>query len=360
MLRKTVSGIMLTLLLIDMLTFAFSVQPAEANGAIIAIVNPETGGNEFTFPSETPINSTFIANVTVMNCSFLAGWYLNITWDPTLLNVTSIDDLIIPSDNVFGAYAVDVRVTGCGMLFFAVEIDYFSPGAPEYVNVTYGTLCQIRFTIISNSTASCNLHFVTAAENLYYTLLVDYYGEEIPCELIDGSYSMLSLQHDIGMVSLTTSKTVIGQGYNLNITARILNYGAATETFDVTFYAGATRIGTMTVYDLAPDNYANVTFTWNTSGFARAYVISANATIFPGETETADNKLIDGTVKVSCRGDVNGDYRTDMLDYQRVKRALTSTPGSPKWNPNADFNNNLTIDDGDFQIVKIHIPSIAP
>lgn len=103
-----------------------------------------------------------------------------------------------------------------------------------------------------------------------------------------------------------------------------------------------------------------LTFTWNTTGFARAYVISANVTILPEETDIADNTFIDGIIKVSCIGDVNGDYVTDGQDYQLVKRAVPSSSGSPNWNPNAELNDDGVIDGQDFQIVKRHIPSIAP
>jgi hypothetical protein len=44
-----------------------------------------------------------------------------------------------------------------------------------------------------------------------------------------------------------------------------------------------------------------------------------------------------------------------MLDYQLVKNAIPSTPGSPKWNPNADINNDGVVNMLDFQIVKIHV-----
>jgi hypothetical protein len=113
------------------------------------------------------------------------------TWDPTLLNVKSINDLLLPSDNVFSGYADIVSTeVGNGTLFYAVGIKM---GGPDYVNATYGTLCQINFTIIRNGTAeltSCNLHFVKAEENPMYTLLGDYSGIEIPVEFIDGPYTI--------------------------------------------------------------------------------------------------------------------------------------------------------------------------
>ena len=178
-------------------------------------------------------------------------------------------------------------------------------------------------------------------------------------------YPFISL-HNIGIISVTNSKTgclpmpTIGQGLSLSINITVFNYGINTETFNITVYANTTVIGTLTNVTLASRSSTTITFIWNTSGFARAYVISVNATQVEGETDSSDNTLVDGVVKVSCIGDINGDYRTDMLDYQLVKNAIPSLPGSPKWNPNADMDNNLIINMLDYQIVKNHIPSILP
>jgi uncharacterized protein (DUF736 family) len=151
---------------------------------------------------------------------------------------------------------------------------------------------------------------------------------------------------------------VVGQGYTVSINIMVFNYGNDTETFDVTLYANTTEIETWEI-TLSSENSTTITFTWNTSGFARAYVISANVTILPDETDTADNTFIYGIVKVSCLGDLNGDYTTDGQDYQLVKIAIPSIPNSSQ-ERNADLNDDGVIDGQDFQIVKIHIPSALP
>ena len=359
MLKRVISGIMLIMLLAGMLPLVFNIQQVKAvTGTTIAVVNPETGGNEFSFfTKNTLINSTFIANITVMNCSFLACWQINITWDPTLLNVTSMDDLLLPSDNVFGIYTdVVLKKIGNGTLFFAVGMQF---GAPEYVNVTYGALCQIRFTIIRNDTGgplSCNIHFIVGDDLIIPTILVNPDAYRIPFTPQDGTYKLLFPSHDIGITSVVALKTIVGQGFNLSINVTISNYGNNTENFNVTAYANTTIIQKQNV-TLASFNSTTITLTWNTSGFARAYAISVNATPLEGEADLSDNQFTDGILKVSCLGDVNGDYRTDMLDYQRVKRAVDSVLGSPNWNPNADFNDDLTVDTTDFQTVKDNIPS---
>jgi len=165
--------------------------------------------------------------------------------------------------------------------------------------------------------------------------------------------------HDIGITNITTSKTVVGQGYQLNMTAKILNYGINTETFTITIYAYTTAI-TQTQTTLTSRKSTTITFTWNTTGVAKGnYTISAYATPVSDETNTTDNTLIDGFVIVSCLGDLNGDYIVDGQDYQLVKIAVPSMPGSPKWNPNADLNDDGIVDGQDFQIVKSLIGTSA-
>jgi hypothetical protein len=166
--------------------------------------------------------------------------------------------------------------------------------------------------------------------------------------------------HDINITDVTTHKTIVGKGKNCYINVTILNEGTFTETFNVTVYANTTEVDTQKVLNLAPGTQITITLTWNTSGFAYAYTITAYATPDPAETDLADNTFIDGVVKVSCLGDLNGDYIVDGQDYQLVKIAVPSMPGSPNWNPNADLNDDGIVDGQDFQIVKSLIGTSDP
>jgi len=191
----------------------FKVHRVIAGGTIIAVMNSKTGSNEFTF-SPTRINSTFIANVTVMNVLYLAGWQMNMTWDPTLLTINSTEDASIPADNIFGQYALPLglTVTPSSMFWLAVILD-----APiNYVNVTYGTLCQIRFTILRNDTGgplSCNLHLVMEGEHSNYTLLGNSDAEAIPYTPIDGKYKMLATPYHQSTLTLIVNENIPSKPY---------------------------------------------------------------------------------------------------------------------------------------------------
>ncbi|MEM3616535.1 MAG: LamG domain-containing protein [Candidatus Bathyarchaeia archaeon] len=45
--------------------------------------------------------------------------------------------------------------------------------------------------------------------------------------------------HDVAVTSVTSLKTVVGQGYSMNVNVTVANQGDYTETFDVTIYAGS-------------------------------------------------------------------------------------------------------------------------
>ena len=82
---------------------------------------------------------------------------------------------------------------------------------------------------------------------------------------------------------------------------------------DILIYSGL--IETKTVTNLPPGEETTLTFTWNTTGFAKGnYTISAVADTVPGETDTADNGKEDGWVIVTWVGDFDGDDDVDAWD----------------------------------------------
>ena len=105
--------------------------------------------------------------------------------------------------------------------------------------------------------------------------------------------------HDIGITSVTTSKTIVIQGYDVSIGIMVFNYGSYTENFNVTIYANETKIGEVNNTSLGSKNFITVTFDWSTSGFAEGnYTINAVADTVTNETDISDNTRIDGIVTV--------------------------------------------------------------
>jgi parallel beta-helix repeat protein len=121
--------------------------------------------------------------------------------------------------------------------------------------------------------------------------------------------------HDVAVRSISTSKTVVGRGYNLRINVTVTNQGSSTETFDVMVYANSIVINTFTGVTISTRASTTLIFTWDTTAFTEAsYTISAVASQVLDETDTADNTLIDGTVKVTIRGDITGDFYVNIQD----------------------------------------------
>jgi len=163
--------------------------------------------------------------------------------------------------------------------------------------------------------------------------------------------------HDIEIQNLKTSKTIVCQGYTLSITATTINYGINSENFHITLYGNTTIITTKTV-TLKSISSTLITFTWNTTGFAKGnYTILGYTTPVQGETHTADNTFVNGWVIVSMVGDITGpngwpDRRVDIKDVAKVSKIYGTLSGMPEWNPNCDINNDGRVDIKDVAIVS--------
>jgi parallel beta-helix repeat protein len=165
--------------------------------------------------------------------------------------------------------------------------------------------------------------------------------------------------HDIGITSAITSKTIVGQGYSLYIDIKIINYGTHDEIFNVTIYANTTIIATFTNITLSSGNSATVTFTWNTTGFAKGNdTIEAYASPVQNETDVTDNRRTDGWVVVTWLGDLTDkdhltppdgvpDGKVDENDLWYFCSAFIDYYKIPRLETNCDFDNNHKIDEDD-------------
>lgn len=147
--------------------------------------------------------------------------------------------------------------------------------------------------------------------------------------------------HDVSTFSVVPSKTAAFQGQMVSIEVVAQNHGTEPETFDITAYIDSTLIGSKTI-SLAPGQLYPTTFPWNTSSTAfGTYIISASASIVTGETNTADNTFVDGTVQIKIPGDINGDNLVNILDAGLLAYDFWSKPGDPKWNDGrSDINDD--------------------
>jgi len=157
--------------------------------------------------------------------------------------------------------------------------------------------------------------------------------------------------HDVAITNTTISKTVVGQGYELYINVHVANKGNRIETFNITVYVNSTLIGTQTFNNMTVGELSTITFTWNTTGFAKAnYTISAYAWPVLYETNTADNNSTYGGVKVAVPGDINSDGKISITDIVTIASAYGSRLGELLFKPNADIDSDQDIDIYDITI----------
>jgi len=185
-------------------------------------------------------------------------------------------------------------------------INIISPLASGTLNVTddpYPKAWQIPFV---NGEVT-----VTLYPGRYHLQLYNQYG--IPYD--EGNFTVsagqiLYLQtpwsrHDVAVTSVKSSKPAVGQGFNDSINVTVTNMGLYTETFTVTSYANATSIASQNV-TLTNGRSTTITFTWNTTGFAKgnSYTISAYAWPVLGEANLANNNFVGYSVQITKVGDL--------------------------------------------------------
>lgn len=170
------------------------------------------------------------------------------------------------------------------------------------------------------------------------------------------------IQHDIGITSITTSKTIIVQGYSLHINIRSVNYGVNTENFNVTVYANTTIVATLTNLTLSSGNSTTLILTWDTTDCDYDnYTISTYASPVPGEVDTSDNTLFaDKEICVTIPGDVDGDFDVDIYDVVKITGVYWSELGDPEYKPNSDINGDGIIDIYDVIICTSHYGETYP
>jgi hypothetical protein len=157
-------------------------------------------------------------------------------------------------------------------------------------------------------------------------------------------------EHDVAVTNVWNCKqgctpmSTVGRSSTVHVNVTIENQVDFTETFNMDAYANATLIGTQLVSNLLVGEIRMYTFVWNTVGLAYGnYTVSATAIPVTGEVDTADNTFMDGIVKVTIPGDVDGNYVVSIFDVVRITGAYGKKRGDPAYNPNADLDDNNVI-----------------
>jgi hypothetical protein len=250
-------------------------------------------------------------------------------------NLTGVKTFYLP---VNLTYSVNIRATDFGNC----TISQITPTVSNYETA----FSQLTFNLTRATLAKFDLLQYSAN----YTLRVDKNGDGTVVNNLAPNVTIGSKEHDIGVTAVTPSKMVTGEGYTVPINSTIMNYGAHTETFQVTIYANTTLLTSQTI-TLANATSTTITYAWNTTGFAKGnYTINAVIDTLPSETYTIDNTLAYRGVFVSIIGDINGDKKVELKDVYAVAKAYGSVPGHPRWNPLCDINNDGEVELKDYYL----------
>ena len=221
-----------------------------------------------------------------------------------------------------------------------------------------GILFTVKFTVGQVGATALDIYYSTVRVKgpppQYLPTPIDHTSE-------DGFFSnVLGGNYGVAITDVTTSKTIVCQGYSADVNITVQNQGNVMEGFVVNAYCNSSSFGAEGVA-LSMGASTTLTLTWDTIGFAKEiYTISANASIFPNETLTGDNTYIDGTVRVNMVGDMNSDKKVSITDIVIIALAFGSKPGDPNWNPNADLNNDGKVSITDVVIAAIHFGETDP
>lgn len=222
--------------------------------------------------------STFNANITIVGAENLYSWMVCLSWDPTILNATNVQEGNFLSQNDSQATAFDVTYSEAGTVY----VNGTLVGEPIVTANGNGTLATVIFSVEQYGDTLLDLHNTTLLDNNLMEIL----------HLSEDGY-FTNVMGDIAVKSIEASIYNVTVGDTVSITVTVENEGNVAEPFDVRIWANITLVRTIPVVDLASGDQKTFTLDWNTQNIAEGrYVIKAEADILPHETDTDDNTLI--------------------------------------------------------------------
>jgi hypothetical protein len=282
---------------------------------------------------------TFDINITIDDVEDLYSFEFKLTYNTQVLTCYG---LIVNKDQS-GYYPTSKFTVDDRNGYAWINATFNAPANP-ITTFTPQTLVTVKFQVEALGVSPLNLT---------ETRLSDSEGNPIPHEVQNGIF--ITLIRDVAVVNVVASENMVYQGWPVEITVTVENKGDIAETFNVTAYYDNNPIGTALITNLAPKNTTTTKITWLTTGVqpCHNYTISAYAWPVPYEMSLADNRYVDGKVKIKMLGDINGDGIIDYIDINAIATAFGATPSNPRWNPNCDLNRDGVIDMSDMYIVAV-------
>jgi hypothetical protein len=300
----------------------------------------------WTIPTELNDSEIIWANATTVEGESNIE---NNRFDDGILTITiGIHDLAVinvtPSKTIIGqGQNLNINVTVANQGNYTETFDLTT-----YANTT---VIQTKTVTLENNTSAIIVFTWNITGFAIGNYIISAYAEPVPGETdvddnlyIGGIIQVIPPVHDIAITDVKSSKTIVGQGFNISINVTVKNQGDYAENFNVTAYANTTIIGTLENFTLTGGSSTTITFLWNTTVFAYGnYTVWAYAHPVPEETDLDDNTFVDGWVIVSILGDVDGDFDVDIYDVVKITGIYGSKVGDPGFNSNSDLDDDGVI-----------------
>jgi len=233
------------------------------------------------------IGENFSINVNISNVLDLYGWEFRLSWNATLLDAVSAVEgpFLKAKGQTFFTYKINNTV---GYVLVDCTLLGIVPGVSGN-----GTLATVGFYVKGRGESILDLHNTTLLNSL---------EQPIIHVAVDGN-GVFTPSHDIAVIDVIASPTMVLPGQSVQINATVENQGAYAEDFNVTVYYDSVVIETVSVV-LDQGELRVLTFTWDTTGVNKGdYLILAKASVVSGETDITNNaKVADSMVTVLVPG----------------------------------------------------------
>jgi hypothetical protein len=290
----------------------------------------------------------------------ISGWFNPKKSNATFADITEGYPPITTADMPINAYMDAIYNENTG--FLDINFTTYGPSFPILGgwtesgpwnlsrDVSAPSTGRVDFTSPLSGTFEFNFTSVFQAENIVPEDGIPMKGNMT----LYGSFRIIT--HDIAIMDMTTTKTVVGQGFTVDISVTTFNYGLYDENFALSVFANDTEIATQTV-TLTSGNSTVVSYVWDSGGFVKGnYTVWALAWPVPDETDKSDNTFSNCNVIVVMVGDVNADGIVEMMDFFILSQHYMHFPpdghmiGTARYHEcfNADVNSDGSVEMMDF------------
>jgi len=318
---KAVSGIMLSLLLIGMLTLAFNIQTIEAEPEVRVYLDPEV--------SHAAIGQTFSVNISIANVTDLYGYEFKLFWNNTLLNCIQTVNTPPAGWNYVSYYPGLQQNYNSTHARYHRGVCAFPPSTP----FDGGTILAIlTFQVLEVGDCVLDLCDVILGDSSA-EVIEDWNNKDSPD---DGYFEYTPLQHDVAVFLDSPMHIIPGNSVLLNAT--VFNGGLDNETnVELRLLINGSMVSSTVVSFLEVGSSQTLSYLWTTSTLEAIYNVTTYVPPIPDEGFTLNNMG-------SVRAVVSHVIRVP-IHYPAIQEAIdAANPGDTILVSKGIYYEHLTVD----------------